>query len=350
MDAALARGSAAVQVLFWQLVADRGRVESATASIGLIGDAGSLTDWLTANDTSDETIGRLDRAAIALAEAHVQSAPALLLAEVSQLQTAAQDTLQSGRLRHRQERELLRVNGGLLAHMSLLLSDAGDNRAADEYGHAALLYLREAGASEVTAWYVLAKNARWRHHYLDAADLASQGLRHSSLDPMRVQLACYEANASALLGDKQRARQAMTQAEETAASLPTSQITLSPWSFPPERMTIFRVSVALGAGDPDEALHAAGMTDLDWLSAGPHVPAALAQIRVGAAIAHLAKDDVEGAAEQVAPVLGLEAEHRIATVTGWMTDLNQRLSAGRYRGDPVAEGLRQEIRDFNTAA
>jgi hypothetical protein len=350
LDTALARALEPAQALFWQLISQRGHADPAITHLLPAPDAASLTDWLTATDTSDETISGIDRAAVALAEAHTQSAPAFLLAEVSQLQSTVQETLQAGRLRHRQEREMLRINGDLLAHMSLLLSDASDNRAADRYGHIALDYLHEAGASEVRARYVLAKNARWRHHYLDAADLASQGLQGAALDPMRVQLACYEANASALLGDKPRALQAMAHAEETAAALPVTQITLSPWSFPPERMTIFRVSVALGTGDPDEALRAAAATDLDWLSAGPHVPAALAQIRVGAAIAHLAKGELEGAAAEVAPVLALPPEMRIATVTGWLADLNQRLSTSRYMRDPAAADLRQQIRDFSTLA
>jgi hypothetical protein len=350
LDAAVARAQEPAQTLFWQMISPRGHADPAITRLLPAPDVASLTDWLTATDTSDETISGIDRAAVALAEAHTQSAPAFLLAEVSQLQSTVQETLEAGRLRHRQEREMLRINGYLLAHMSLLLSDASDNRAADGYGHLALDYLHEAGASEVRAWYVLAKNARWRHHYLDAADLASQGLQDAALDPMRVQLACYEANASALLGDKPRALQAMAHAEETAAALPATQITLSPWSFPPERMTIFRVSVALGTGDPDEALRAAAATDSDWLSAGPHVPAALAQIRVGAAIAHLAKGELEGAADEVAPVLALPPELRIATVTGWLADLNQRPSTSRYMRDPAATDLRQQIRDFSTLA
>ena len=42
---------------------------------------------------------------------------------------------------------------------------------------------------------------------------------------MTVQLACYEANASALAGDASRARAAMRHAEEQAAALPAAQVT-----------------------------------------------------------------------------------------------------------------------------
>jgi hypothetical protein len=212
-----------------------------------------------------------------------------------------------------------------------------------------VLYLREAGASEVTACYVLAKIARWRHEYLRAADLAGQGLARSSPGPMRVQLACYEASASALAGDAARAWAAMARAEEALAGIPPGQMTLSPWSFPGERMAMFRLSVALGTGDPDGALAAAAW-DRGAAPGRPRNAAAVAQIRIGAAIAHLVNDALDGAAEQVAPVLALPPEFRIASVTGWLADLHGRLSAGRYARSPVAAGLRQQIREFTSAA
>jgi hypothetical protein len=274
----------------------------------------------------------------------------VLLGDARQLQAKVQRVLTGGRLRHRQERELLRVNGGMLAHMSLLLSDLQATRAADDYGNAALLYLREAGAGEAIAWYVLAKNARWTHRYLRAADLASEGLRCGSSGPMTVQLACYEANASALAGDVSRAKGAMRHAEEQAAALPAAQVTASPWSFPPERMTIFRLSVMLNTGDPDGALLAACDVGPSWEPDGAHVPAAWAQIKIGAGIACLLKDEPDGAAEQVRPMLDLPPGLRVATVTGWLGDLDRRLAADRYVHVPIAAELRQEIREFTATA
>ncbi len=202
----------------------------------------------------------------------------------------------------------------------------------------------------MTAWYVLAKVARWRHQYLHAADLARQGLQLSSPDPMRIQLACYEANAAALLGDTARARDAMRLAEATAAALPPGHMTLSPWSFPLERMTMFRLSVALGSGDPDGALDAAAGWDTWWSPGRPQIQAAWAQIRVGAAIAQLRKDALDGTAEEVAPMLTLPPEFRITTVTGWLDELSRRLSADRYARSPIATGLQEQIRDFSAAA
>ena len=350
LDVALQRAPELAQAQFRRLLAERDAIEPRGAAIASASvDSASLTEWLTATSTSDEEIDRIDRAVVALAKAHPLTSAATLLTDARQLQAKIQRVLTGGRLRHRQERELLRVNGDVLAHTSLLLSDLDASRAADDYGNAALLYLREAGASEAIAWYVLAKNARWSHRYLLAADLANHGLRHGSSAPMTVQLACYEANASALAGDVNRARAAMRHAEERAALLPAAQATPSPWSFPPERMTIFRLSVTLHTGDPDGALLAASDVSTSW-SDGARVPAAWAQIRIGAGIACLRKDEPDGAVEQVRPVLDLPSGLRIATVTGWLADLDRHLANGRYAHVPVAAELRQEIREFMTSA
>ena len=188
LDVALQQAPELAQAQFRRLLAERDGAEprgSAIASASA--DPAGLTEWLTATSTSDEEIDRIDRAMAALAEAYLLTPTGVLLTDARQLQAKVQRVLTGGRLRHRQERELLRVNGWMLAHISLLLSDLQASQAADDYGNAALLYLREAGASEAIAWYVLAKNARWSHRYVLAADLASQGLRRGSSGPMTVQ-------------------------------------------------------------------------------------------------------------------------------------------------------------------
>jgi DNA-binding transcriptional regulator YiaG len=351
LDVALERAPERARAQFRRLLAETGRGSAPSElTIAAACDDVDLTDWLTATSTSDEAIEAVDRAAATLAESHARIPAAMLLADVRQLQAGAWRLLAEGRPRHRQERELLRVNGDLLAHMSLLLSDLHAAREADKYGNISKLYLREAGASEGNAWYVLAKNARWNRLYGLAADLASQGLLAGSSVPMTVQLGCYEANASALAGDASRARTSMRHAEERAAALPAGQLTSSPWSFPPERMTIFRLSVALRTGDPDGALNAASGTSAAWDPAGPHVPAAWAQIRIGAGIACVLRDEPDGAAEQVCPVFDLPSGLRIATVTGWLADLDRRLAGDRYACVPLVTSLRQQISDFTMTA
>jgi hypothetical protein len=66
--------------------------------------------------------------------------------------------------------------------------------------------------------------------------------------------------------------------------------------------------------------------------------------------AHLVKDSLDGAVEQVTPMLALSPEYRIATVTGWLTDLDHHLARKRFASSPAAAGLRQQIGDFSAIA
>jgi hypothetical protein len=152
-----------------------------------------------------------------------------------------------------------------------------------------------------------------------------------------------------LLGDTSRARAALARAERSADALP-KDIGVSPWSFPAERQAIFALSVALRTGDPGGALRAAELADEGWAAGDPYIPGTWAQVRIGASIAHLVKDSLDGAVEQVTPMLALSPEYRIATVTGWLTDLDHHLARKRFASSPAAAGLRQQIGDFSAIA
>jgi hypothetical protein len=167
---------------------------------------------------------------------------------------------------------------------------------------------------------------------------------------MSVQLAYYEANAAALGGDTSRASTALARGEMIADALPGADRGISPWSFSPERQAMFVLSVALGTGNADGALRAALVADEGWAAGDPHIPGTWAQVRIGAAIAHLLNDSLDGAVEQVTPMLTMPPEFRIATVTGWLADLDRRLSTCRYASSPAASCLRQQIRNFIASA
>jgi hypothetical protein len=196
-------------------------------------DLADATTWITATGTSDAAIEHIERVAADLAQMHTQAPDRTILASVRQLHCATQVLLRGGPLRLRQTRELARLNGEILAYASVLLSNLEEYQAAESYGQAALLYLHEAAASQAKAWYALAKTARWQHHYATAAGFARQGAEGGQVTAMSTQLASYEANAAALMGDKVRALQTLARAELLAAQLPRGERDISPWSFPP---------------------------------------------------------------------------------------------------------------------
>lgn len=62
------------------------------------------------------------------------------------------------------------------------------------------------------------------------------------------------------------------------------------------------------------------------------------------------KNEPDGAAQRVQPVFELPPGLRIATVTGWLAELDRGLTDARYVNLPLATELRQQIRDLTTTA
>jgi len=353
LDVALARASEQARAQFGLLLAEHEQGHApppASPRIPVSDDVASMTAWITSTNTSDEAIGHIEQATIALADLHTQVTARRVLADVLQLHGKTQTLLRSGKQRLRQTRELIRIDSDLLAHASVLLGDVGRDQAARTYGKAALLGSQEAETSRAKACYALAKTARWQHHYAEAADLALRGYEDGPVTPMSIHLAYYEANAAALAGDTSRAKTALARAEMIAGAPAGADTGISPWSFSPERQAMFALSVALRTGDADGALRAALAADEGWAAGDPHIPGTWAQVRIGAAIAHLLNDALDGAVEQVTPMLAMPPEFRIATVTGWLADLDHRLSACRYASSPAASCLRHQIRGFTASA
>ncbi|GAA4618158.1 hypothetical protein GCM10023195_81420 [Actinoallomurus liliacearum] len=303
---------------------------------------------ITASDTQGDVIEQLASATHSLAESHTRIPASRIIAEVLRLHGQARE-LSARRQRLSQQRELYRVESQLLAHACLLLGDLGQNFTADKYGAASVLYAQEAGANEAVSWSARAKTLRWQDRYIESADMARRGYDCSPAAPIRVQLASQEANAAALMGDIARAREALRRSEVDAETV-AADSGLSAWSFPVTRQALFNQSVAINADDPEAALRAAQMADEAWASGTPQVLATWAQIRTGAAIAHLMKGSLDGTIEELKAVLTLAPEFRVSTVTAFLENLERRLGHPDFRSSRDAIELRQKIRTFNSAA
>ena len=228
LDAALARAPEPTKKQFQLLLAADERSEPtpavSTASVpaapSAVDELVGLTAWITGTNASDEAVDHLARSTTTLADLHTQIPPRQVLGDVLRLHEQTRTLLRSGKQRLRQTRDLIKIDGDLLAHASVLFSDLNRNRTAERYGNAALLFLQEAEANPAIAWYVLAKVARWEHRYAESADLAARGAEYRPANATTLQLACYEANAAALHGDITRARRALAHADKIAESLP----------------------------------------------------------------------------------------------------------------------------------
>jgi len=350
LDAALANAPEQAKAQFW-LLRDEGPDDPANHhQDSPLAQVHRISEWLSSTNVTDETVDTLAQASRSLARAHIQAPPKTVLSEVLRLHQQAQSLLQGGKQKFRQTRELMRINSDLLAHACVLFGDLAQNRIAAEYGDTALLFAREAEADEAIAWSVKAKTARWQSRYVEAADMARRGFEVSRPTPTRIELAYREALSAALLGDSGRSREALERAEKTADTLAAHEDSISVWSFPIERQAVFGLSVALQTGDPETALRAAATADTGWAAGDPRNPANWAQVRIGAAMAHLMNDSPEGATEEIIPVLDLHPNLRIDTVTGYLRNLDRLLGQPRFAGSKVTAELRDQIREFNATA
>lgn len=322
-------------------------------------DVSGLAAWITVSNVTDEAIREIERRRIALAEAHASITPGRVLADVLDLHRQVQALLQGGRQRCRQSRELFRIDAGLLAHASLLLDDIAGPGSATAHAGTAILCAEEAGSSPALALSAQAKTARWQGtavgarkgtaYFARSADLARRGFECSRGSAVRVLMAAQEASAAALLGDGNRARKALHDAEDAAGSVPAVPA-LSTWACPGTRRALYGLSVAIRLGDPDAALHAAEAADECWKSGEPWQYGVWSLIRIGAATAHVMKSDVQAASMQLGGVFALAPAFRITTMTGYLADLDSRLAQRRFRDVPAARDLREQIAVFSAAA
>jgi hypothetical protein len=52
----------------------------------------------------------------------------------------------------------------------------------------------------------------------------------------------------------------------------------------------------------------------------------------------------------LAPVLNIAPEYRMATITGYTAQIDQRLRQRRFQANAIAIDIREQIHGFNTAA
>ena len=91
-------------------------------------------------------------------------------------------------------------------------------------------------------------------------------------------------------------------------------------------------------------------SDAYWNAGGTKVMATWAQVRAGAAMPHLLKDSLDGAASQLAPALEIPQDLRIRTITGYLEAAHAMLVKRRFTGNPLAAGLTEQISEFCSSA
>lgn len=106
------------------------------------------------------------------------------------------------------------------------------------------------------------------------------------------------------------------------------------------------MGVSLNLGDPQEALRLAAEAEPMWQTERPRAFGTWAHFRIAVAKAHILVGSVEGAMEQVSPVLDLPQEYHISTLTGDFTTLDSLLTDRRFNKSHEVASLREMLRGF----
>ena len=62
------------------------------------------------------------------------------------------------------------------------------------------------------------------------------------------------------------------------------------------------------------------------------------------------KDDLDGALAEISPALTLAPEFRMATITGYTSQIDRRLQQRRFLHSDTAAEISARVRDFNVTA
>ena len=235
------------------------------------------------------------------------------------------------------------VGARCCAFLGIALGDLGQQVEAATYAQTALILAEESadpGAIAV-ALSALSKVAFWDGQHRHAANLAARGYSLAQpADPIRVLLACQEADASPV----PRAREALALASSALEGTEVHDSGL--FSCGGVRLAAYTGTLRLREGDFTGVIAAVMDADTAIRNGEDQPFGSFMQTQISAALAMLATGDAEQAAIRLAQVFDLPADMRLATFNGKLSHAAALASAAPYRGSPAARGIAEQVRVY----
>ena len=324
-------------------VCDGAAGDAAGLPLRELGDhAVELGAWAEAGTAGPGTIAALeDEVARVMAAYGSSAAGPLILRALYTSQRASGLLRDHQRLRH--ARDLYVIAARCCAFLAVALGDLGRQAEGAIYARTALTLAEESAdpSAVALACSALSKVAFWDGLRKKSADLAARGLEAARLsDPLRVLLACQQADVSPVPVAREVLALAAAARETTAG---TGEADGGLFSCGGVRFAGYAATLGLREGSLSAVLGAVAMAEVA-IRDGQQAPyGSLAQVRLCAALALLASGDAEQASEQLAPVLGLPSEMRLATFTGRLSQCAALASAAPYKGSAAAGAIAEDV-------
>ncbi|MFJ1610083.1 DNA-binding protein [Streptomyces sp. NPDC088253] len=309
-------------------------------------------DATAAASISDNTIDELRDQVVSLAQTYHK------LPAVKAYEEADTLRLEVERQRDRtqipvQQQELMILNGQTSALLAVAAFDLGYFPSARSFARTAALYGESSRFTPLQAFAngTLAYIAYHTGDATEAVTKANRALSHGGVgDVAHHRLHAIQARAYAHLGDVASAQRAMRLSEEGDRDRRDElhDTVGGEFGFSVERLAMSNSTTALLIGDAAQA-EASARRALSLLAAKPQADQS-AHVRAGAAAdlaqARLMADDVDGAAEALAPIWSVPAEQRNTGIVVRAARIGRHLSQPMYHGAQLPRELRERIEDF----
>ncbi|MET7775090.1 helix-turn-helix domain-containing protein [Streptomyces sp. NPDC005388] len=311
-----------------------------------------FTEEITKSNVSDVELEELESkiATIATEYVHAPLHPLFngLLATRDQL-----FSLLSGHQPPHQTRELFLLAGAsclLLAHAS---QNLGDQDSAIAQIQTAWALAEQADHNDLRAWVkgTAALIAEWSTHRQTALDYTRQAIRLAPTGETRIRISAIEARAAARIGDRDRAEAALQELQR-AREQRTGSDGLARFggllTFPAAKQEYYIGGTYALLGEHHRAeTHAAAAIEL--YESGPkehrsYGDEALARLDI--VTARIAAGEVEGAGEQLQPILDLPANRRIRQLGDAMQGVARLLEHPRLAHSRTARELADATRGY----
>jgi transcriptional regulator with XRE-family HTH domain len=294
---------------------------------------------------ADLDIADLQEGVSATAVDYLASPPAPMMDRAHTLRGEAFERLHSGHHRPQDRSDLYVAAGRLSGVLSYAALDMGDAQEALEHATAAGRCAEYAGDAELATWVAGTKSliARFQGDYGRALNYVRDGYQwvgHGQ-GTGEARLRCGEAQCLANLGDSNAANTNLDAAESARERIRRPDSLSGLFGFSRAKQSYYAGSSLIwleGGRDAERAAREASTAIELWRS-GPAKERSLDDERLAhiyLATARVQLDDIEGAAEALAPVLSLPVEDQISWIVKRMERVAGMLSSSRYAGNQTA--------------
>ncbi|MGW5683725.1 helix-turn-helix domain-containing protein [Nonomuraea sp. NPDC003754] len=297
--------------------------------------------WAEATNVGDIALEQLLADAQSLANSYVTDEPLHVFSRTAQLRDRV-FALLKGHQYPRQAVDLYTTAGYLCGLLAWISSDLGHTRDAGTQSRTAWLCAELAGNNDLRAWILSTRSkiAFWDGRLRDAVTFARMGAACNPRGTAGILLACQEADAWSVLGDRQQAQTALVQAAEAREKARGADELGGLFSCSDFRSANYSAAVLLRIGAAQDALREANEAFADRRQ---HAYGTVAQIRIVQASAHLALGEPEGTAAAIGTVLAMPPHQRLAPVIRRVGELAADLARSPMRDSAPASNLQAEI-------